>query len=166
MSYPFAVPVDLPFDGDRAEEQIAQDLRRVGIAIREVSSGDTAASYAYYQGPNGTYQNYDLGIWYYVAYIDPTYTLQFPTTAQWSNYNDTGFSDRVYDHLFAVQGRTVNQTSRRAIVWRMERILATRLPYIPLVTTGGYMAYASAWQDVNPALYGWKSFFEQLRRSG
>ena len=165
MSYPFAVPGDLPFDGDRAESQIAQDLRRVGIAIHEVSSGDTSASYAYYQGPKGTYQNSDLGIWYYVAYIDPTYTLQFPTTAQWSDYNDTGFSDPAYDRLFTVQGRTVNQTARRAIVWRMERILAARLPYIPLVATGGYMAYASRWQHVNPALYGWKSFFEQLRSS-
>ncbi len=115
-----------------------------------MSSGDTAASYAYYQGPNGTYQNYDLGIWYYVAYIDPTYILQIPTTAQWSNYNDTGFSDPTYDRLFVLQGHTVSQTARRTIVWRMERILAARLPYIPLVTTGGVHGVRSQWQDVNP----------------
>jgi peptide/nickel transport system substrate-binding protein len=163
MSYPFAVPGDLPYDGDRAESQIAQDLRRVGIAIHEVSPGDTAASYGYFQGPNGTYQNFDLGIWYYESYIDPTYMLQFATTGQWSNYNDTGFSDPAYDRLFALQGRTVNQTARRAIVFRMERMLAADLPYIPLVTTGGEMAYRSQWQHVNPALFGWKSFFEQLR---
>ncbi len=163
MSYPFAVPDDLPYDGDRAESQIAQDLQHVGIAIHEVSAGDTAAAYAYYQGPDGRYQNYDLGIWYYVSYIDPTYMLQFPTTAQWSNYNDTGFSDREYDHLFAVQGHTVNQTARRAIVWKMEQLLAAKQPYIPLVTTGGYLAYRSQWRGVNPALYGWKSFFEELR---
>src|SRR5262249_45401563 len=140
---------DLPYNGDRAESQIAQDLRRVGIATHEVSAGDTAAAYAYYQGPHGTYQNYDLGIWYYVSYIDPTYMLQYPTTAQWSNYNDTGFSDPAYDHLFAVQGRTVNQTARRAIVWKMEQLLATKGPYIPLVTTGGYLAYRSQWHGVN-----------------
>ena len=93
MSYPFAVPGDLPFDGSRAEQAIAQDLHAVGIAIHEVDPGDTAASYAYFQGPHGTYQNSDLGIWYYGAYIDPSYTLQIPTGAQWSNYNDTGFAD-------------------------------------------------------------------------
>ena len=166
MSYPFAVPGDLPFDGGRAEGQIAQNLRAVGISIHSVSPGDTGATYAYYQGPHGTYQNFDLGIWYYVSYIDPTYMLQFATTSQWSNYNDTGFSDPLYDRLFVGQGRTVNQADRRAMVWRMERILATRLPYIPLITTGGYVAYDSRWHGVNPALYGWKSFFEQLRSSG
>jgi peptide/nickel transport system substrate-binding protein len=166
MSYPFAVPGDLPFDGDRAESEIAQNLQAVGIAIHEVSAGDTAASYAYYQGPNGTYQNWDLGIWYYVGYIDPAYLLQFPTTSQWSNYNDTGFTDPAYDHLFTLQARTVNQTARRAIVWKMERLLAAKQPYIPLVATGGNMAYDSEWHGVNPALYGWKAFFEQLRGSG
>lgn len=166
MSYPFAVPGDLPFDGSRAEQAIAQDLRRIGIAIHEVDPGDTAASYAYYQGPNGTYQNSDLGIWYYGSYIDPTFTLQIPTKAQWSNYNDTGFANAAYDRMFAAQARTVDQTARRAIVWRMERLLAHDLPYIPLVTTGGVMAYRSQWTGVNPALYGWKSFFEQLRGGG
>jgi peptide/nickel transport system substrate-binding protein len=166
MSYPFAVPGDLPFDGSRAEQAIAQDLHTVGIAIHEVDPGDTAASYAYFQGPHGTYQNSDLGIWYYGAYIDPSYTLQIPTGAQWSNYNDTGFADPTYDRLYALQARTANQTARRAIVWRMERLLAQDLPYIPLVTTGGYMAYTGHWSGLNPALYGWKAFFEQLRSGG
>ena len=166
MSYPFAVPGDLPFDGSRAEEGIAQDLRKIGVAIHEVDPGDTDASYAYFQGPNGTYQNSDLGIWYYVAYIDPSYTLQIPTGAQWSNYNDTGFANPTYDRLFALQARTVNQLTRREIVWRMERLLARDLPYIPLVTTGGYMAYAGDWRGLNPALYGWKAFYEQLRGGG
>jgi peptide/nickel transport system substrate-binding protein len=166
MSYPFAVPGDLPFDGSRAEQAIAQDLHAIGIAIHEVDPGDTAASYAYFQGPHGTYQNSDLGIWYYGAYIDPSYTLQIPTGAQWSNYNDTGFADPTYDRLYALQARTANQTARRAIVWRMERLLAQDLPYIPLLTTGGYMAYTGHWSGLNPALYGWKAFYEQLRSGG
>ncbi len=166
MSYPFAVPGDLPFDGSRAEQAIAQDLHAVGIAIHEVDPGDTAASYAYFQGPHGTYQNSDLGIWYYGAYIDPSYTLQIPTGAQWSNYNDTGFADPTYDRLYALQARTANQTARRTIVWRMEHLLAQDLPYIPLVTTGGYMAYTGHWSGLNPALYGWKAFYEQLRSGG
>ncbi len=163
MSYPFAVPGDLPFDGSRAESVIAADLAKIGMAIHEVDPGDTSASYAYYQGPNGTYQNSDLGIWYYGAYIDPSYTLQIPTTAQWSNYNDTGFSDPTYDRLFNQQGQTANQTQRRQTVYRMEHLLARQLPYIPLLATGGDMAYTGSWHNVNPNLYGWKSFFEQLR---
>lgn len=165
MSYPFAVPGDLPFDGSRAEGVIAADLAKVGIAIHEVDPGDTSASYAYYQGPNGTYQTSDLGIWYYGAYIDPSYTLQFPTTAQLDDYNDTGFSDPAYDRLFDQQARTVDQSQRRQIIYRMEHLLAAKLPYIPLLATGGYMAYTSSWQNVNPNLYGWKSFYEQLRSS-
>jgi peptide/nickel transport system substrate-binding protein len=163
MSYPFAVPGDLPFDGSRAEQQIAQDLRRIGVAIHELDPGDTAASYAYFQGPGTSYQNADLGIWYYGAYIDPTYTLQIPTTGQLGNYNDTGFSDPAYDALYAQQARTVNQAARRTIVYRMEHLLAARMPYIPLVATGGAMAYVGHWTSFNPDLYGWKSFFEQLR---
>ena len=163
MSYPFAVPGDLPFNGSRAASEIAQDLRRIGIAIHEVDPGDTAASYAYYMGPGTSYQTSDLGIWYYIGYIDPSYILNFATTAQLANYNDTGFSDPTYDALYAKQIRTVDQSARRALVYRMEHLIARRMPYIPLVATGGSMAYVGDWHGFNPSLYGWKSFFQQLR---
>ncbi len=163
MSYPFAVPGDLPFNGSRAASEIAQDLRRIGIAIHEVDTGDTAAAYAYYLGPGTSYQTADLGLWYYIGYIDPSYILQFPSTGQLGNYNDTGFSDPAFDALYAQQLRTVNQSARRAIVYRMEHIIAERMPYIPLVATGGSMAYVGDWHGLNPSLYGWKSFFQQLR---
>ena len=57
----------------------------------------------------------------------------------------------------------MNQSARRAIVYRMEHIIAERMPYIPLVATGGSMAYVGDWHGLNPSLYGWKSFFQQLR---
>ncbi len=166
MSYPFAVPGDLPFDGSRATQVIARDLAKIGISIHEVDPGDTAASYAYFTAPNGTYRSFDLGIWYYEAYVDPTFTLQIPTRGQWDYYNDTGYDNPAYDRLFAEQSRMVDQKARRAVVWRMERILAHDLPYIPLLATGGTMAYSDTWQGVNPALYGYKGFFEQIRPAG
>jgi ABC-type transport system substrate-binding protein len=69
----------------------------------------------------------------------------------------------MYDALYAEQAHTVDQSARRAIVYRMEHLLAAKLPYIPLVATGGSMAYVGNWRSFNPALYGWKAFFEQLR---
>ena len=162
MSYPFAVPGDLAFDGSRAEQVIARDLAKIGIAIHEVDIGDTAASYTYYTAPNGTYKSYDMGIWYYIGYVDPTYILQFPTKAQWGNYSDTGYSNPTYDRLFYEQSHMVNQKARKAVVWNMEHIIDHDKPYIPLLATGGTMAYKTSWVGVNPNLYGYKGFFEQL----
>ncbi len=163
MSYPFAVPGDLAFDGSRAEQVIARDLAKIGIAIHEVDTGDTAASYTYYSGPNGKYTNYDMGIWYYIGYVDPTYILQFPTKAQWDNYSDTGYANPAYDRLFDLQSRMVNQQARKAVVWKMERIIDRDKPYLPLLATGGTMAYTTVWTGVNPNVYGYKGFFEQAR---
>jgi peptide/nickel transport system substrate-binding protein len=161
MSYPFAVPGDLPFNGSRLEEVVAQDWAAVGVKIHEVDIGDTDASYAYYQ-ENGRYRNWDIGTWYYAGYVDPNYTLQFPTKAQWDDYNDTGYDNPAYDHLFALQSHTVNQQARRAIVWRMEGVLAHDLPYAPLVNLNYTMALGGQWPHADPNLYGFKSFFERL----
>jgi peptide/nickel transport system substrate-binding protein len=161
MSYPFAVPGDLPFNGSRLEEIVAQDWARIGVQIHEDDIGDTDASYAYYQ-ENGTYKHWDVGTWYYDNYVDPDYMLQFPTKAQWDDYNDTGYDNPAYDRLYTVQGRTVNQRARRTIVWRMERMLAHDLPYAPLVNLNYTMALGGEWTHANPNLYGYKGFFEQL----
>jgi peptide/nickel transport system substrate-binding protein len=166
MSYEFAVPGDMPFGGSRIEQILAQDWSRVGVAVHENDIGDTAASYSHYQGPSGSYQNYDLGIWYYVGYEDPSFMLALPTRAQWGNYNDTGYANPAYDRLFALQARTGDQARRRAVVWQMEQILARDLPYAPLVNLNLTFAYDDQWTHVNPALYGYKSFFEQLRGDG
>ncbi len=103
-----------------------------------------------------------MGLWYYIGYVDPTYILQFATKAQWGNYSDTGYSNPTYDRLFAEQSRMVDQKARKAVVWQMERILDPDKPYIPLLATGGTMAYTTAWTGVNPNVYGYKGFFEQL----
>jgi ABC-type transport system substrate-binding protein len=62
--------------------------------------------------------------------------------------------------------RMVDQKARRAVVWQMERILAHDLPYIPLLATGGTMAYSDRRRGVYPALSGHRGFFEQIRPAG
>ena len=163
MSYAFAVPGDLPFDGSRVEQVVQQGLARIGIAVHEDDIGDTDAAYAFYQGPNGSYQQADIGVWYYSGYADPNYMLGLPTKAQWGNYNDTGYDNPTYDALYNRQAVTVNQATRHAIVWRMEAILAHDLPYAPLVNLNDTFSYEGDWIGLNPALYGYKAFFEQLR---
>lgn len=170
MSYGFAVPGDLQFNGERAEQQIARTWRQAGVAIHTVPTGDTSASYTYYQGPyrNGqaTYAHSDVGIWYYVGYADPTYTLDIATEAQWGNYNDTGYANPAYDSLFQRQARTVDQARRRAIVWQMEALLAHDRPYIPLVDLTSTMATRTSWTGANPNLYGYPTFIDGLHPAG
>ncbi len=165
MSYSIAVPTDLDYNGDVAFQQIAANWQKIGVHVTETSPGDTSQAYAYFQGPNGTYKNYDIGLWYYAGYIDPNYILSILTKSQWGGWNDTGYSNPTYDALFDEQGTTVDQQKRTAIIRHMQEIINTDKPYIFLVNERWLAAYLHGWTGFNPELQATsKAYFTNIRK--
>jgi ABC-type transport system substrate-binding protein len=164
MSYSIAVPSDLDFDGDRAFQEIAADWARIGVRVHEYAAGDTSQAYSYFQGPSGTYRNYDIGLWYYAGYIDPNYILSILTRGEWGNWNDTGFNDATYNRLYTQQLNTVDQSRRAAIVKRMEAIVNADKPYVFLVNERWVAASGTGWKGFDPNLYAEaKTFYTDVR---
>ena len=82
--------------------------------------------------------NYDMYIWDWVGYADPSDTLVSWTSDQIENgWNDTCWSNAEYDDLFKQQmsavdleRRPYDNTARRDLIWRMQDIFYKASPYV------------------------------------
>jgi len=135
----------------RSEAQFTQDAGRlitdwfksIGLAIdfQAMQDGLINDHIAEYTGDNYA-PNYDMYIWDWVGYADPSDTLVSWTTAQIgpdNGWNDTCWSNKEYDDLFDQQMTAVDLTSgaydnaaRRDLIWKMQDIFYKSSPYIVL----------------------------------
>jgi peptide/nickel transport system substrate-binding protein len=155
MSYGVIVPSDLDFNGNRQFLILQAAYEKIGVSLTEIPGGDPAQAYALESAPNGEYLNYDMATWDWTGYIDPNFVLSGLTTAQWSSISDTGFNDPQYDALWSQQESTINQTTRRALVWKMEAFINSELPYVQLVNEELVTAHNKKWTGFEPQLGAW-----------
>jgi peptide/nickel transport system substrate-binding protein len=125
--------------------QILQpDFKKIGVQLRQKAL-DATAAFDLMSGPNGSYQGFDLALWDWTALIDPDFMLSVVTCAQWGGWSDTGYCDKKYDRMYSQQQLTPNQNKRRAIVWKMQKYLYDRRPYIWLANDNSVMAVSTKW---------------------
>ena len=93
---------------------------------------DPSAAFSAIGAPNYKYLNFDLAMWDWIPFPDPSYILNVVECNQYGSNSDTGYCNHQYDKLWNEQASTLNQTKRRQIVYKMQEILFRDRPYIVL----------------------------------
>jgi ABC-type transport system substrate-binding protein len=76
------------------------------------------------------------------------------TCAQYGGWSDSGFCDKKYDRMYSQQQLTPDQGKRRTIVWKMQKYLYDRRPYVWLATQDSVDALSSKWTGLVPSPQG------------
>lgn len=122
----------------RAAELIADWWSDIGIKLNLRSmDGDTICSLIY---PD--YEQ-DMFLWGYENHSDPDFILGVMITDQIQNYNDSGYSNSLYDGMFQQQRSETDTEIREQLVWDMQRIVYEDSPYIVLYYMDAISAYRS-----------------------
>jgi peptide/nickel transport system substrate-binding protein len=143
MSYQVITETDVP-STNRTFQIIQPDFRKIGVRLSQRALDSTAA-FDEITAPDGKYLNFDLSLWNWVALIDPDFMLSVVTCAQYSGWSDSGFCDKRYDRMYSQQQLTPNVAQRRALVWKMQKYLYDRRPYIWLVQQDAVWAVSKKW---------------------
>jgi peptide/nickel transport system substrate-binding protein len=150
MAYDVIVPDSLDFNGDRQFQILKSNWAKVGVDLTEVNGGDSSQAYALETA--GGYTKYDFATWDWAEYIDPDAQLSYMTRAQWYSWNDTGYNNPAFDAMYKQQSTILDLAQRKALVMKMERIIAAERPYIQLVDEGLVTAHTKNWTGFYPDL--------------
>jgi peptide/nickel transport system substrate-binding protein len=163
MSYGVILPDSLPFNGDREFQILRNAYARIGVHITEVPGGDASSTYSLITA--GRYTKFDMSMWYWTGYLDPSFILSIVTKGQWFSNSDTGMDDPTYDAWWRAQASTTDPARRQALVWRMEAYLARLRPYIILASMDTIDAHDRDWSLDSPSLSGYcKCYYVQARK--
>ena len=143
MSYEVITPTDVP-SVNRTFQILQPDFKKIGIQLKQRALDSTAAFDAI-TAPNTKYTKFDLAMWDWVALIDPDFMLSVVTCAQFGGWSDSGFCDKRYDTMYSQQQLTPNQVKRKAVVWKMQRYLQAKRPYIWLAAQDAVWAVSKSW---------------------
>ncbi len=143
MSYDMITPTDVP-STNRTFQILQPDFKKIGIQLRQRSLDSTAAFDAI-TTPDNKYLKFDLALWDWVGLIDPDFMLSVVTCAQYGGWSDSGFCDKRYDAMYSQQQLTPNQAKRKALVWKMQRYLQAKRPYIWLAAQDAVWAVSKNW---------------------
>jgi peptide/nickel transport system substrate-binding protein len=143
MSYDVITPTDVP-SVNRTFQILQPDFKKIGIQLKQRALDSTAAFDAI-GAPSYKYLKFDIAMWDWVALIDPDFMLSVVTCAQYGGWSDSGFCDKRYDAMYSKQQLTPNQAKRKAIVWKMQRYLQVKRPYIWLAAQDAVWAVSKSW---------------------
>lgn len=124
----------------RVADMIAQWLSGIGIKATPQAVDPDSLTLAV--NPNA---DYDLVIWGWGPDPDPDFILSVMTSGQYieGGWNDSGYSNPEYDHLYLDQQKAMEPEKRREIIWKMQEILFRDKPYIILYYGNALEAYRS-----------------------
>jgi peptide/nickel transport system substrate-binding protein len=98
--------------------------------------------------------DFDVYMWGWVGDIDPTSLLQPFTTDEIGGSSDTFWSNARFDELFTLQGQSLDETERKAMLQEMQEIFYAEVPNIPLYYDSELHAYRTdhfgGWQNQPP----------------
>jgi peptide/nickel transport system substrate-binding protein len=146
MSYQVITPTDLS-SVDRTFQILQADYRKIGVKLSQRAM-DSSAAFDAITAPGGKYLNFDLAMWDWVALIDPDFMLSVVTCDQYNGWSDSGFCDKTYDKMYSQQQLTPDQTKRKEIVWKMQKYLYNKRPYLWLATLDHVSAVNKKWAGI------------------
>jgi peptide/nickel transport system substrate-binding protein len=154
MSYTVLLSPDNGGEGIRTGEIMTADFRKIGVKLTFETIDDDALDNAI---EADKYRTFDLAMWGWDTFVDPTYMLDNMTCGQYYGNSDSGYCNAAYDHLFAEQETTINLAARIALVHRMQVMIYNARPYIVLQYLDVLEAWSSAWSGVVDSPDGWLS---------
>ncbi len=144
MSYSMIVPSYMGGPGLRMFQIMQSDFAKIGVQISERSL-DGSAAFAAVTAPNNKYLTFQMQMSQWQPYVDPDFQLSVFLCGQYGNWNDSGYCNPSYDHLYEQQGTTLSLAARRAIVWKMERMIYSARPYIEINYPDWVEAHSPGW---------------------
>jgi peptide/nickel transport system substrate-binding protein len=160
MAYTVYLSQDNGGEGIRTGEIMTSDFARIGVKLMFQPTDDNALN-SDITGDH--YRKFDMAMWGWDTFIDPTYMLDAMTCAQWYGNSDSGYCNKRYDQLYAQQAATTNRAARIKIVREMQQIVFDARPYIVLQYLDVLEAWNPLWTDIAESPDGW---FNQLSSDG
>ena len=151
MRYEVIIPTSLDFNGTRMFEIVKEGWAKLGVKATLKVGGDATASYALETdtkcdaAKNIGSSKFDIAMWDWIAYPDPDFQLSVVTKGQWCSWSDTGWDNPAYDRLYQKQGVTVNPTQRRALVYKMQKMVYDGFVYTQLTNHVALDATSTKW---------------------
>ena len=151
MQYEIMQPTSLDFNGPRAFDIVKEGFAEAGVDVTLKIGGDSTAAYEIettdHCDPktNSGYTGWDIAMWDWVGYVDPDFMLSVVTKGQWCSWSDTGWDNPDYDRLYQKQGVTVNPAQRRAIVYKMQKMVYDAFVYTQLTNHVALDATSTKW---------------------
>jgi peptide/nickel transport system substrate-binding protein len=152
MSYEVITPTSVP-SANRTFQIMQPDFKKVGVQLKQKSL-DATAAFAEMSAPDNKYLNFDLALWDWTALIDPDFMLSVVTCGQLGGWSDTGMCDKNYDAMYSQQQLTPDQSARKEVVWKMQKYLYDRRPYIWLANDDSVAAVDPKWVDFENTAQG------------
>ena len=173
MSYEVIIPTSLDFNGTRMFEILKEGFAKLGVTARLKVGGDATASYALETDAkcDGTknigYSKFDIAMWDWIAGPEPDFQLSVVTKGQWCSWSDTGWDNPAYDKLYELQGVTVNPAKRRAIIYKMQKMVYDAFVYTQLTNHVALDATSTKWTGFkNPLNAFSKTYYTSPRKAG
>ncbi len=160
MAYTVYLSQDNGGEGIRTGEIMTSDFARIGVKLMFEPTDDDALNSDI---TADHYRKFDLAMWGWDTFIDPTYMLDAMTCDQWYGNSDSGYCNKRYDQLYAQQAATTNVAARVKIVREMQQIVFNARPYIVLQYLDVLEAWNPLWTDIVESPDGW---FNQLSSDG
>ena len=129
---------ELAYSGEATERRavtlIRAWARAVGIRIdaRIYDSDKLVALEFSKNGEDELVPNFDTEIWSIGGDPTPEFLLSLFTRAQIGTWNDSGFSNTMYDKLYKQEVRATDDAARVSAIHKLQRIATEHLPYIEL----------------------------------
>ncbi|HEY0415503.1 MAG TPA: ABC transporter substrate-binding protein [Gaiellaceae bacterium] len=172
MAYDVITPTSTDFNVNREFQIVQAGFKAAGVKLTQKVGGDSTASYALETDSNCDasksvgYAKFDLAMWDWVGYVDPDFQLSVVTKGQWCSWSDTGWDNPAYDKLYVQQGTTIDPAKRKAIVWRMQKLIYDNVLYTQLVNEVALDAYSAKWTGFHIQLSAYsKQYYTSPRKA-
>jgi peptide/nickel transport system substrate-binding protein len=173
MSYEVIIPTSLDFNGTRMFEIVKEGWAKLGVQAKLKVGGDATASYALETDEKCDaaksigYSKFDVAMWDWIAGPEPDFQLSVVTKDQWCSWSDTGWDNPAYDKLYEKQGVTVDPAKRKAIIYKMQKMIYDAFVYTQLTNHVALDATSTKWTGFkNPLSAFSKTYYTSPRKVG
>ena len=173
MRYDVITPTSTDFNVNRMFEIVKEGFAKLGVKVTQKVGGDSTAAYAIETdskcdaSKNIGYSKFDIAMWDWIAYPEPDFQLSVVTKGQWCSWSDTGWDNPAYDKLYQKQGVTVNPAQRRAIVYKMQKMVYDAFVYTQLTNHVALDATSTKWTGFKNQLNAYsKTYYTSPKKAG
>jgi peptide/nickel transport system substrate-binding protein len=172
MKYEIVTPTSTDFNVNRMFEIVKEGLAKLGVTVTQHVGGDSTASYALETDAKCDaaksigYSKFDIAMWDWIAGPEPDFQLSVVTKGQWCSWSDTGWDNPAYDKLYEKQGVTVNPAERRAIIYKMQKMVYDAFVYTQLTNHVALDATSTKWTGFKNPLNAFSKTYYTSPRKG